>query len=190
MTSLVIVLAILLVIALIGLGIHNGIIKRYNRVQRAWSDVLTYERQKAKILPALQAQAASFKDYESTLLTKVTALRAAVDTLPNAADGNSLHPVRTGTRDLMSTLAIAVEAYPTLTAVNTVSSLMAEITNQEENVGAAIVIFNRCVEDFNNSLQMFPNSAINEKFTHKKVVAPFKDGHAESQFEYKFDPQP
>lgn len=131
----------------------------------------------------------SFKGYERDLLTKVTALRTAVDQLPSHPDGNSIRPVHTGTKDLISGISVAVEAYPTLTAASVVNTLMAEIIAQEENVGAAIVIFNRCVEDFNNNLQMWPHVVVNQHFTRKKIVTSFTDSAAVSSFEYKFDPQ-
>ncbi|MBA1280309.1 LemA family protein [Stutzerimonas stutzeri] len=174
------VLAIGFVIAL-----YNGIIGGYNRAQRAWADVLTYERQKAKVLDALQERVTSYKDYETRVMTDITRLRSAIDALPSQADGNALVGAERATKALMSGLRIAVEAYPDLKASEIMNNLMREIADQQENVGAAVVIFNREVEGFNNSIQMFPGSLVNSALNKKTLIRPFSDAEAEKGFDYK-----
>lgn len=63
--------------------------------------------------------------------------------------------------------------------------MMREIAEQQENVGAAITIFNRNVELFNNSIQMFPGSLVNGLLNKKPAVTPFSDTEASSAFDYK-----
>jgi LemA protein len=62
---------------------------------------------------------------------------------------------------------------------------MREITEQQENIGAAITIFNGAVEVFNNSIQMFPNSFVNGCLNKKSIIIPFSDSQASAAFEYK-----
>ena len=62
---------------------------------------------------------------------------------------------------------------------------MREITNQNENVGAAITIFNRNVEHFNNTIQIFPNNLVNSMTLNKKALKPFNDKLQDSNFDYK-----
>jgi LemA protein len=62
---------------------------------------------------------------------------------------------------------------------------MREIAEQQENVGAAIRIFNQNVEDFNNGIEQFPNSVINNMLNKKEKLNTFRDEEAESGFEYK-----
>ena len=64
-------------------------------------------------------------------------------------------------------------------------SLMHEITDQNENVGAAISIFNRNVEHFNNSIQIFPNNVVNSMSLNKKPLKPFQDRVMDIGFDYK-----
>ncbi len=57
------------------------------------------------------------------------------------------------------------ENYPDLKASQLYNNLMSEISEQQENIGAApIRIFNQNVEDFNNGIEVFPNSLINGWF--------------------------
>lgn len=79
---------------------------------------------------------------------------------------------------------MAFEAYPELKASELMNNLMREIAEQQENVGAAIVIFNGEVERFNNSIQMFPGSLVNSVMNKHSAVTPFTDDQATSAFDY------
>lgn len=165
--------------------LYNGIIGAHNRAQRAWADVLTYERQKTKVLDALQPQVGNYQSHEQKLLTSITQLRSAIAGLPTEADGRALVTTEKATLALMDSLRVTYEAYPDLKAAEVVTHFMQEITEQQENIGAAITVFNREVEQFNNKIQMFPGSFVNANFNKKSSIAPFSDSEAQSGFEYK-----
>ena len=59
------------------------------------------------------------------------------------------------------------------------------VEEQNENVGAAISIFNRNVELFNNHIQIFPNNIVNTMTVGKKAVRPFRDAAALQNFDYR-----
>ncbi len=163
----------------------NKIVSAYNRVKRTWSDVLTYERQKTRILDALIKEADNFKQYEQDLLSKITSLRSAIQSLPQEPNGAALTAVEKQTKGLMNDVKIAFEAYPELKSATVVSGLMREIVEQQENVGAALTIFNRGIEEFNNTIQMFPTSLVNQFFNRKNVIEPFTDSESSNAFEYR-----
>ncbi|POA91903.1 MULTISPECIES: LemA family protein [Pseudomonas] len=180
---------LLLVIA-IALGVlayvhYNKIVGAHNRAQRAWSDVLTYQRQRIKVLDMLEPQVAGFQAYESQLLEKIVGLRSAIGSLPSAADGDALKSVDQGTKALLGGLNLAFEAYPDLKSVELLSNLMREVAEQEGNIGGAITLFNLNVERFNNSIQMFPGSLVNRLVLKKSLITPFSDSQASAGFEYK-----
>ncbi|MFJ2486296.1 LemA family protein [Pseudomonas sp. NPDC087639] len=182
--ALILSAVIAVVIILVGVGIYNDIIGGHNAVQRAWSDVLVYERQKTKVIDQLQKVLADFMVFEASLLEKITGLRSAVHALPAAADGNALTKVETASRELMGGLRIAFEAYPDLKASEAANNMMREIAEQQENVGAAITIYNRNVELFNNTIEMFPGSVVNGLINKKTRVTPFSDTEASQGFSY------
>ncbi|MEN5089337.1 LemA family protein [Pseudomonas protegens] len=180
---------LLLVIAIV-LGVlayvhYNKIVGAYNRVQRAWSDVLTYQRQKIKVLDVLEPQVAGFQAYESQLLEKIVGLRGAIASLPSVADGDALKSVDQGTKALLGGLNLAFEAYPELKSAGLMNNLMREVAEQESNVSGAITLFNLNVEHFNNSIQLFPGSLVNRLTLRKSRVTPFSDSQASAGFEYK-----
>jgi len=182
----IVIFGLILVVLVISLIVlYNGIIGAHNRAQRAWADVLTYERQKTKVLDALQPQVGNYQDYEQKLLTDITQLRSAIAGLPAAADGRALVTTEKATLALLDSLRVTYEAYPDLKAAEIVTSFMREIAEQQENIGAAVTVFNREVELFNNKIQMFPGSFVNGTFNKKSPITPFSDAEAQKGFEYK-----
>ncbi|WP_236247916.1 LemA family protein [Pseudomonas mosselii] len=179
-----ILLAVLIGVPLIVISLYNGIVGNHNRVKRAWADVLTYERQKSKVLDALQEQAGLYRDHEQGVLAGITRLRSAIAELPVEADGKTLAKAEDATRSLLGGLRVAFEAYPELKASELMNNLMREIAEQQQNVGAAIVIFNGEVERFNNGIQMFPGSLVNSVMNKHAPVTAFTDIQAASAFDY------
>ncbi|MDF0535882.1 LemA family protein [Shewanella yunxiaonensis] len=186
MSALIMLIIVVAAVVLAIIVIHNSIIGRYNATQRAWSDVIAQERQKNKILPSLEQVAAQYSEYEKGLLEKVTALRSALAALSaDTIDTKGLAKAESHMSEVVKGLNIAVEAYPELKASELFSKLMREITEQQENIGAAVRIFNRNVELFNNGIEVFPNNLVNSTFTHKHRLDTFDDSEAAAGFEYK-----
>lgn len=185
-TEFIIGLSVAIILAILTIIIYNGIITRMNSVERAWSDVIAQERQKNKIIPHLEKLVSEYKEFEQGLLTKITELRSALSRLSgDNIDSASLSQAESKTQDLLKGINIAVENYPDLKASEGFNNLMREISEQQENIGAAIRIFNKNVEDFNNGIQVFPNSLVNSLFNKKVKIEAFKDSEASAGFEYR-----
>lgn len=184
--SLWIILAIIVALVLFVIFSYNGTVKHYNAVRRAWANVNNYERQKVKILESLEPQIAQYSDYEKGLQTRITELRSSIDALDSAdPQATNLQQVEAQTREVMQGLSVTMENYPDLKANTVFLNLMEEITSQNENVGAAISIFNRDVEQFNARIKMFPHNLVNASLNHKRHVDEFSDSTAEENIEYQ-----
>ena len=167
------------VIAIIGIIIHNGIIRRRNMVKRAWADVITYERQKNVTLPELERHAKEYGDHEKGLLRDITALRSALDGASrNKVDTEDLAKIERSTQTMMGGFRVAVEAYPDLKQADVTLRLMREISELQDNIAAAITIFNGNVEAFNSGIQTFPNSLVNDMFAKEKAFTSFQNEEA------------
>lgn len=183
--TIIAIIGVLLLLTVILL--YNMIVARKNEVERAWASVITYERQKNQTIPKLESITGDFKEYEQGLQTQIVKLRNAVAVLDPQQVGqtDALAEVERATRSLLGNLKVAVEAYPAVTAASVVRNLMAEIARQQENIAAAIVIFNRAVERHNNSIEQFPGSLVNATLNHRSRITPFHDSAASAGFEYK-----
>jgi len=159
-------LTVVIVIAL-----RNGIVSSKNRVKRGWADVITYQRKKIKIIPALEQGLKDHKAYEGGVLKEITALRASVSRLSEGSvDVGQLQEVSKHSKAVLSGLQIAVEAYPNLKTSELYASWMRELSEAEENIAAAIVIFNGSVHYFNDRIQLFPGNVVNSWLNHETAL--------------------
>ncbi len=62
---------------------------------------------------------------------------------------------------------------------------MREIVEQQQNVAAALTVFNQSTEEFNNTIQMFPSSLINQLISRKREIVPFTDSESTNSFEFR-----
>lgn len=186
MMGLLIFLGIFVVLIVWGINIRNTIVRYFNATKRAWSEVANFERQKVKTLEALEATLAQYTQFEKSTLEKVTELRQQILNLNvNDTDISQLQSIEKMSKELIRSLNVVVENYPELKADALYSKMMDDIQEQNENVGAAITIFNRNVELFNNHIQVFPNNLINTLTLSKKEIRPFRDNFATENFDYK-----
>lgn len=166
--------------------IRNNIIRHHNATIRAWSDVATFERQKVNILNELEPLIEKYSHFEQGTLEKVTKLRQNILNLrPHDTDVSQLQHIESLNKELMHSLNVVIENYPELKADAIYLRMMDEIDQQNENVGAAITIFNRNVELFNTYIQVFPNNLINTATVSKKAIRPFRDQVLNSNFSYR-----
>ncbi len=188
MIEFLIPLAVVALAIIIGIVIHNGIISRMNAVARAWADVVVQERQKNNIIPNLEKVVEQYRQHEASLFEKITELRSSLKQLnTDNVDLKTLADTQAKTTMLLNGLYAVAENYPDLKASQVFNNLMAEITEQQENIGAAIRIFNQNVESFNNGIEVFPNSMINSWFNKKRKLQTFSDSVAQGGFEYTPD---
>jgi LemA protein len=184
---IVFLLVLALFVALIFVLINNSIISSKNNVIRSWSDVVTYQRQKTKLLPDLERLTRDYLSFEKRLLSNIAELRSALTRVsPARVDVQALEDIETKTQSVFSGFRAVVEAYPELRSADLMRDLMAEMIELEENIAAAITIFNRNVSEFNTGIEIFPNSIVNDMATHLKPYPAFRDSVAESDIEYKF----
>jgi LemA protein len=186
MAAFGIMLTLLVIVIIFVIIIYNKIISRMNAVERAWADTIAQERQKNKIIPAVEKAVEQYVQHENTLLRHITELRSSLQKLSaDNVDLTRLADAETKTLGLLNRLYAVAENYPDLKASELYNNLMREIAEQQENIAAAIRIFNQNVEDFNNTIEMFPNSLVNGYFNKKQKMNTFSDSAAESGFEYR-----
>lgn len=184
MNALIVIAVIIAVVIII--VINNNIITQSNQVNQAWSDVITQERAKMNIIPKVERLVTEYKEFETNLMTEVTKLREAIaGASNNGVDVNKLQEIEKASNALSRGLNVAVEAYPDLKANTLYLQLAQEIKEQEENVAAAIRIFNSNVATFNTAIQSFPASMVNANFTKKKAVKSYEN----DEYDVGFKPQ-
>lgn len=176
------IIAAILTLSGIIIGIRNAIVIAKNRVQRGWADVIAWQRKKVQLIPVLEQAVHQYKQYEKMIMTKITALRTALQQLDQGSiNYEALREVGKKTNAMIAT----AEAYPALRSSELYVKFMNEVSELEDNVASAIAIFNRNVECFNNSIQAFPGNLVNGMLNKEKAVETFTDTAAVAGIDFK-----
>jgi LemA protein len=157
----VVVTQIVIVVILVAIfaGMYNGLVRKRNQVDNAWSQIDVQLKRRHDLIPNLVETVKDYMQYEQETLTKVTNARAAAvqagaqGPQAQAAAENAL------TNTLRSLFAV-VENYPELKANQNVLSLQEELTSTENKISFARQFYNDSVMSFNMKIQSFPTNLI------------------------------
>jgi LemA protein len=165
MLAVVIVLAvivgIIVLMALMMLGIYNGLIRSRVRTREAWSGIDVQLKRRADLVPNLVETVRGYASHERETFENVTRARAMLEQAggpAQAAEANNQL-----TQALRSLFAVA-ENYPQLRASENFMDLQNELSDIEEKIAYARQFYNRNVTDFNTRLQVFPNVMVANMF--------------------------
>jgi LemA protein len=153
--ELLIILGIVIVIAVILIGIYNGLVAKRNRVDEALGQIEVQLKRRWDLIPNLVQAVKGYMGFEQDVLTRVTEARAgavaagAQGPAAQAAAENML------TGALRSLFAV-VENYPDLKANQNVMQLQEELTTTENQISFSRQHYNATVLDYNNGIQTFP----------------------------------
>jgi LemA protein len=165
---------------------HNSIIKNKNSIKRAWTGIITQERQKNQILPAVEEVATKYQVYEERILKAAGDLRLKLKLLSqDTIDIEALSSVEASTASVFGQINVVLATYPELASTTLMQNLVREIREQQENVAIAIQTFNKNIEQFNNNIQTFPASLINSLFHKENKLTLFYNDDVLKNFEHK-----
>ena len=155
MTIALIVIAVLVVLLIVyGIAAYNGLIRRRNQIENAWSQIDVQLKRRLDLIPNLVETVKGYASHERETLDAVIKARnsaiAAPDTPGAQAQADS---ALTGA--LRQVFALS-EAYPDLKANQNFLALQEELTATEGRVAYARQFYNDSVLDYNNKLQQFP----------------------------------
>ena len=152
LTIIVVVLVLALVVYLI--AAYNGLIRRRNQVENAWSQIDVQLKRRLDLIPNLVETVKGYAAHEKeTLDAVISARNAAIEAPDTPHDQAEADGLLTGA--LRQVFALG-EAYPDLKANQNFLALQEELTATEGRVAYARQFYNDSVLDYNNKLEQFP----------------------------------
>ena len=169
MLTVVIVLAVIggivALMALMMLGIYNGLIRSRVRTREAWSGIDVQLKRRADLVPNLVETVKGYASHERETFENVTRARSMLQQAGGPAQAaqadNQL------TQALRSLFAVA-EAYPQLRASENFLALQRELSDIEEKIAYARQFYNRNVAEFNTKIQVFPSVMVAGMFNFER----------------------
>jgi LemA protein len=164
-TGLIIVIIIGLIL-LWGWSIYNGLVKKQEAMNSAWSQVENVYQRRADLVPNLVAVVKNYAEYEQETLTAVTEARAkaAASTVNmenfDETDFSHFASVQKELGNSLNRLLVTIENYPDLKASENYQSLQTQLTGCENRIQTERQRFNEAVKVYNQSIRKFPNMLI------------------------------
>ena len=153
-TTLVVVLVLVLLALFVG-ATYNSLIRRRNEVDNAWSQIDVQLKRRLDLIPNLVETVKGYAAHEKTALEAVIAARntgmaASSDPHAQASADNAM------TGALRQLFALS-EGYPDLKANQGFVSLQEELANTESRIAYARQFYGDAASTYNTAIQKFPN---------------------------------
>ena len=158
-------LIIILVIAVVGIAMYNGLVKLRVRAENAWADIDVQLKRRYDLIPNLIETVKGYAAHEKdTLEAVINARNSAI-----SASGPEAQAQAEGmlTSALRQVFALA-EAYPQLRAVESFTQLQESLEEIEGAVQNARRYYNAVVRDLNTKIEVFPSNLIANAFKFEK----------------------
>lgn len=157
-TTLIIILAIIAFFILIVIGIYNSLIRKRNEVENAFGGMDVQLKKRYDLIPNLVATVKQYATHEKELLEKVTEMRGQAIGGNLSSDQKVAldNQISAGMRSIM----VAVENYPDLKANQNFLDLQHSLNEVEAQISASRRTYNAVITDYNNAIQVFPNSIV------------------------------
>jgi LemA protein len=168
-----IVIVVVVVLLLLGIwAAFNGLVKRRNRTQEAWSQIDVELKRRHDLVPNLVSIVQGYATHERGTFEAVTHARANAIEAGATGDPAQIAPVENALTGALRSVFAVAENYPQLRAVESFVQLQETLTTTEDKIEYARRYYNTSVRDYNIGLQTFPRSLIAALF-HFKAASFF-----------------
>lgn len=189
----VIVIGVIALLAMLVISLYNGLVKKEEAVQAAWSQVENVYQRRMDLIPNLVNTVKGAADFEQATLQEVVAARASatrVQVDPSRLTEENLSRFQEAQDALgssLSRLLVSVERYPDLKASQNFRDLQAQLEGTENRITVERRKFNEAVRSYNTSLRRFPSNILAGLFGfEKKAYFEAEEGAGQAP-EVEFD---
>src|SRR5271168_366730 len=170
MAVLIIVIVIVVLVLLGFWGGYNGLVKKRNRTQEAWSEIDVELKRRHDLIPNLVSTVQGYATHEKGTFEAVTQARANAVTAGATGDPSQIAPAENALSGALRSLFAVAENYPQLRAVESFLQLQETLTSTEDKIEYARRYYNTSARDYNIALQSFPRNLIAGPFGFKAVA--------------------
>ena len=178
-STLLIVLAILVIFVFWGCSQYNGMVREDENVKNAWGNVQSAYQRRADLIPNLVSTVQGEADFERGTLEAVINARSratAVQVNPDELTPEQLEKFQSAQGDLsraLGRLLVLTENYPNLRANDAFRNLQFELAGTENRINTERNRFNDVVNVYNRKVRSFPANIFAGMFGFR-VRPPFE----------------
>ncbi|MFT4968656.1 MAG: LemA protein [Chitinophagales bacterium] len=149
-------IGLILVLGLALVSMYNGLIKKKNFVNEAFSGMDVALKKRHDLLPNLIETVKAYMKHEKDLLVKLTELRSRAMNPNLTVDERVAAENQLG--QAVGGIMVAVERYPDIKANTNFMQIQETMNEVEFEIASARKLYNAKVTDFNNAVEMFPTN--------------------------------
>ncbi|PJD97807.1 MAG: hypothetical protein CK425_01365 [Parachlamydia sp.] len=175
-TTLLIILALLVFLALWGIGIYNRLVSMQNQVKNAWSQIDVQLQRRYDLIPNLVEAVKGYMGYEKGTLEAViqarntaSAARESVEKSGGPTGSGSIKQLigaESALKGALGNFFALAENYPQLRASENMQQLQEELSSTENKVAFARQAYNDQAMLYNTAQQEFPAVLFAAMFGH------------------------
>lgn len=161
-----IIIIVLVIIALIGFGMYNGLVTSRNEAEKEWANVQTQYQQRADLIQNLVATVKGYAAHEQGTLEGVIEARAKATQItidPKNLTSEKLQEFQAAQGDITSALGKILalrEAYPDLKANQNFLELQSQLEGIEHRIATARTRYNEAATAYKNKVEKMPTALI------------------------------
>ena len=161
MTTTLVIIIIVAILAIWLVVIYNRLVKLRNNRENAFANIDVQLKQRCDLIPQLVAAVKGYATHEKETLQRVTDARAASMGAQTINDKIQADNMMTSA---LAGLKIQLEAYPDLKANQNFIQLQEEIADIENKLAAVRRFFNSATRELNNAVETFPSNIFAKMF--------------------------
>ena len=165
MTTGIIILVIVVLLAIWCVSLYNNLVKLRNNRENAFANIDVQLKQRHDLVPQLVATVKGYATHEREVLQRVTEARTAA---MGATTINDKINAENALTSALAGLKGSLEAYPDLKANQNFMQLQNEIADLENKLAAVRRFFNSATRELNNAVETFPSNIFAKMFGFKK----------------------
>ena len=165
MTTGIIILVIVVLLAIWCVSLYNNLVKLRNNRENAFANIDVQLKQRHDLVPQLVATVKGYATHEREVLQRVTEARTAA---MGATTINDKINAENALTSALAGLKVSLEAYPDLKANQNFMQLQNEIADLENKLAAVRRFFNSATRELNTAVETFPSNIFAKMFGFKK----------------------
>lgn len=165
MTTGIIILVIVVLLAIWCVSLYNNLVKLRNNRENAFANIDVQLKQRHDLVPQLVATVKGYATHEREVLQRITEARTAAMSATTINDKINAENALTSA---LAGLKVSLEAYPDLKANQNFMQLQNEIADLENKLAAVRRFFNSATRELNNAVETFPSNIFAKMFGFKK----------------------
>jgi LemA protein len=158
------IVVIILLVIIYPITAYNGLIRRRNQIENAWSQIDVQLKRRYDLIPNLVETVKGYASHERTTFEEVTKARTAAQQAQTVQEQARAENILT---EAIGRLFAVAEQYPELRATENFQQLQGQLEETEAKIAVSRQVYNDAVLTYDTALETVPTNIVGNTFSFK-----------------------